>query len=353
MDLREVGYDDRDWINLAGLCEGGNEPPGSLKANCKKQSFQSWCQLPHKGKGVCTFEECPKANSWISSKTYLSSSEYINAIKMSCNVTAVRFVPGRTFSTTRRHPGCSETETLGHVLGFCKKGELLRNNRHHRARTAIANLLRNRGWEVHEEIHCVSEDDSRRRVDIIAINRRTQKAMVLDPTICFERDTNQALQINDDKREYHVSYEIDICAEVLNYNRAMAVINKVFKPSLVQKHTRIKAYKTLARPVLTYGCEAWTLRERDKTRIVANEMKFLRRTAGCTRLHRKRNEDVLQELEISFTLNYIYSYRTNWQQHVHCMERSHIPRHISTYCPRGKRTLGRSLKRWLETVTCH
>ncbi|KAJ4431380.1 hypothetical protein ANN_19977 [Periplaneta americana] len=64
----------------------------------------------------------------------------------------------------------------------------------------VANLLRNRGWEVHEEIHSVSEDDSHRRVDIIAINRRTQKAMVLDPTICFERDTNQALEINDDKR---------------------------------------------------------------------------------------------------------------------------------------------------------
>ncbi|KAJ4447597.1 hypothetical protein ANN_09604 [Periplaneta americana] len=36
MDLREVGYDDRDWIDLAqgpmaGLCEGGNEPSGSLK----------------------------------------------------------------------------------------------------------------------------------------------------------------------------------------------------------------------------------------------------------------------------------------------------------------------------------
>ncbi|KAJ4425863.1 hypothetical protein ANN_27489 [Periplaneta americana] len=82
--------------------------------------------------------------------------------------------------------------------------ELLRNNRHHRARTEIANLLRNRGWEVYEEIHCVSEDDSHRRVDIIAINRRTQKAMVLDPTICFERDTNQALQINDDKRAKYV-----------------------------------------------------------------------------------------------------------------------------------------------------
>ncbi|KAJ4439269.1 hypothetical protein ANN_07389 [Periplaneta americana] len=39
MDLRKVGYDDRDWINLAqdrkpmaGLCEDGSEPAGSLKA---------------------------------------------------------------------------------------------------------------------------------------------------------------------------------------------------------------------------------------------------------------------------------------------------------------------------------
>ncbi|KAJ4437930.1 hypothetical protein ANN_13869 [Periplaneta americana] len=132
MDLREVGYDDRDWINLAQDHRIGTD--------------------------------------------------------------------GGLITTRSRHPGCSETETLGHVLGFCKKGELLRNNRHHRARTAIVKLLRNRGWEVHEEIHCVSEDDYHRRVDIIAINRRTQKAMVLDPTICFERDTNQALQINDGKR---------------------------------------------------------------------------------------------------------------------------------------------------------
>ncbi|KAJ4427740.1 hypothetical protein ANN_25393 [Periplaneta americana] len=41
MDLREVGYDDRDWINLAlaGLCEGGNEPSGSLKAICKSLGY--------------------------------------------------------------------------------------------------------------------------------------------------------------------------------------------------------------------------------------------------------------------------------------------------------------------------
>ncbi|KAJ4446935.1 hypothetical protein ANN_13637 [Periplaneta americana] len=98
-----------------------------------------------------------------------------------------------------RQPGCNETETLGHVLGFCRKGELLRNNRHHRVRGAIACLLRNKGWEVHEEVHCISEDDSHRRADIIAINRQQQKAIIIDPTIRMERDLNQAHQV-DQKR---------------------------------------------------------------------------------------------------------------------------------------------------------
>ncbi|KAJ4431757.1 hypothetical protein ANN_20362, partial [Periplaneta americana] len=48
MDLREVGYDDREWINLAQdrdqwrACEGGNEPPGSLKANDDEMMEICW-----------------------------------------------------------------------------------------------------------------------------------------------------------------------------------------------------------------------------------------------------------------------------------------------------------------------
>jgi hypothetical protein len=85
---------------------------------------------------------------------------------------------------------------------------------------------------------------------------------------------------------YNISYEkdIDISTEILNYNRAMGIINQILKPSFVQKHTRIKIYKTLARPILTYGSEAWTIRRSDRTRITANEMNFLGRTAGYTKL---------------------------------------------------------------------
>jgi hypothetical protein len=82
----------------------------------------------------------------------------------------------------------------------------------------------------------------------------------------------------------NISYEkdINISTKIRNYNRAMGIINQIFKSSLVQKHTRIKVYKTLARPNVTYRSEAWTIRKSDRTRITANEIKFLRRTAGYT-----------------------------------------------------------------------
>jgi hypothetical protein len=38
----------------------------------------------------------------------------------------------------------------------------------------------------------------------------------------------------------------------------------------------------LARPVLSYGSEAWTIKKADEKRLQASEMKFMRRTAGYT-----------------------------------------------------------------------
>jgi hypothetical protein len=57
-------------------------------------------------------------------------------------------------------------------------------------------------------------------------------------------------------------------------------------------------YKTLARPVLSYGSQAWTIRT-DERILISAEMRFLRRTAGYTGWDHKRNEDILTELQIS------------------------------------------------------
>ncbi|KAJ4436864.1 hypothetical protein ANN_16996 [Periplaneta americana] len=60
--------------------------------------------------------------------------------------------------STLRSSGCSEVETLGHVLGYCLEGELLRNNGHHKVRSSIATTLRKAKWKVYQEMHCLAEN---------------------------------------------------------------------------------------------------------------------------------------------------------------------------------------------------
>jgi hypothetical protein len=73
---------------------------------------------------------------------------------------------------------------------------------------------------------------------------------------------------------YKLSFvgELDLPGKISKYSKIMGVINNVLKPSLVQKQTRIRIYKTLARPMLCYGSEAWTIRKSDKSRITACEI---------------------------------------------------------------------------------
>ena len=75
---------------------------------------------------------------------------------------------------------------------------------------------------------------------------------------------------------------------------------------LVEKHTHMRLYKTLARPVLCYGSESWTMRNRDKSRITASEIRFMHHTAGYMKWDHKRNEDILHELHIELVLDYIH-----------------------------------------------
>ncbi|KAJ4435728.1 hypothetical protein ANN_18345 [Periplaneta americana] len=132
------------------------------------------------------YSEVTAANSWIANKKGLSTNEWISSLKMTANLAAVRSAPGRSLDGTRCRHGCPEIETLALVLGFCEQGLLLRNSKHHLVRFKIAAALRNKGWIVEEEISCLAENGSTRRVDILAYNADTKQGIIVDPTIRFE-----------------------------------------------------------------------------------------------------------------------------------------------------------------------
>jgi hypothetical protein len=136
------------------------------------------------------------------SKQGLSSSEWISYLKMVGDVVAVRAIPGRNRSQDNRCRHCSEyeTETLSHVLGNCEHRNLLRNSRHHRIRTTIANALRNVGLGVYEEEDCNSDAGSNRRVDIIAFDEGTRSGFAIHPTVRTESSQDQPEDVNTEKQ---------------------------------------------------------------------------------------------------------------------------------------------------------
>jgi len=53
-----------------------------------------------------------------------------------------------------------------------------------------------------------------------------------------------------------------------------------------------KVYKTMVRPVMIYGAEAWTLRRSEQGLLERTEMRMLRWMLGITLKDRKRNDDI-------------------------------------------------------------
>ncbi|KAJ4443110.1 hypothetical protein ANN_04760 [Periplaneta americana] len=117
------------------------------------------------------------------------------------NVAAVRAIPGRSVDSNRCRHCFNEIETLAHVLGSCLHGETLRNARHHKIRSAIAQALRDKGYTTYEGIHGLSKTGSCRRVDILACNNTT--GYLIDPTIRFELNTTQPEDVNNEKNQIY------------------------------------------------------------------------------------------------------------------------------------------------------
>jgi hypothetical protein len=130
---------------------------------------------------------------------------------------------------------------------------------------------------------------------------------------------------------------MDIDNGLNNYLIRTGIVNNVFRPSKTLRKPRIKLYNTLVLPTLLHGSENLTIKARNATRIIAAEMKCMRRTEGYTWTGHKINTEIAKELNITPVLDKVQDYKRNWIQHVNRVPSNRLHRLIKNYTPRGRR----------------
>jgi len=135
----------------------------------------------------------------------------------------------------------------------------------------------------------------------LLINIDKSKVMASDSVACRILIQNEQLE-QVDTFPYlgsliteHGEYMTEVCTR-LNRGQAIgASLLKIWKSHSIPISTKIWLLKALVWPIATYGCESWTLRKSEETRLDAFEIKGLRKILRVSWTAKKTNEWVLNK----------------------------------------------------------
>ena len=109
--------------------------------------------------------------------------------------------------------------------------------------------------------------------------------------------------------------------------------------------------KALVWPVATYGCEIWTLRKNEETRLGAFEMKGLRKILQVTGTAKKTNEWVLDKAGVKRELlNTVEARKLGYCGHTTRKQASWLEKEIMQGTMPGARKRGRPRTAWMDNI---
>ena len=73
---------------------------------------------------------------------------------------------------------------------------------------------------------------------------------------------------------------IEIAERMVKGNKSYYANAKLIKSKLLKRNTKIKIYKTIIRPVITYSSVTWTITAKDEKNLRIFERQILRKIFG-------------------------------------------------------------------------
>ena len=84
----------------------------------------------------------------------------------------------------------------------------------------------------------------------------------------------------------------------------------------VTVESKIKIYKAVVRPIMTYGAETRAAPTKTKRLLRTTEMNTLRAILGKTSFDRMKNIDILERRNFQEVVKFVKSRRKAWNEHI-------------------------------------
>ena len=131
-------------------------------------------------------------------------------------------------------------------------------------------------------------------------------------------------------------------------DRAMTNINSILISRDITLCTKVCIVKSMAFPVVTYGCESWTMKKAEHRRIDAFELWCWRRLLRVPWIARRWNQSILKEISPEYSLAGLMlklQYLDHLLQRADSLEKTRMLGKIE-----GGRRRGRQRTRWLDGI---
>jgi hypothetical protein len=136
----------------------------------------------------------------------------------------------------------------------------------------------------------------------------------------------------------------DMEYKLQTYTRMNGIIKRNFGKQM-SNQTKLRIHNITAKTALKYGNETSMLNKRDKQRLEAAQIRFLRSLLGYTKLDRQRNVDIRERLRVQSIVEEIQTYQRKWKERIDRMQDKRPPKLALKCQPVGKRNRGHSKKR--------
>jgi hypothetical protein len=117
----------------------------------------------------------------------------------------------------------------------------------------------------------------------------------------------------------------------------------------------LQIYKTIIRPIVTYGCETWAMTVTEQNCLRVFERRVLRKIYGPAQdkdgtWRIKTNEELENLIKKKNIVRFIKSQRQRWLAHVIRMDTTRTVKKLTEWEPCSPRAVGRPRLRWLDQV---